>query len=67
MTDLVKLALDIRRGSIRLEDIPLADRPVVVRVLHSMTDAQAGLIAAGAEGRRRNLGRTGVRQRYAGS
>lgn len=45
----VDLALNVRRGLVRLAAVPEADRPAVTAVLRRTTDAQFALMAASKE------------------
>lgn len=63
--DPVQLALAIRRGAFKLEHVPDAARGTVRAVLHSLTDAQCGVILHAQEKKTKQLGRATVRTRRA--
>lgn len=58
--DPVQLAMMIRRGQIRLRDIPAEHQAVINSVLHRLTDAQESQIAFNAERKTKQLGRSTV-------
>jgi len=65
--DPVSLAIEVKRGALRLREVPAALQGAVYAILSNMTDAQAGLIAERREGKRRWLGRSHSQFRHATS
>lgn len=62
-SDLLQLALLIRRGQFRIGDVSPEQRPGVLAILHSLTDAQEATLAHRQEAPRKWLGRSRVFQR----
>jgi len=60
--DLVQLALLIRRGQLKLQNVPEAHRAGVNAVLHTLTDAQESLLASAQVPVHKYLGRSRVFQ-----
>jgi hypothetical protein len=61
--DFVQLALLIRRGQLKLENVPAEHRAVVYGVMQRLTDAQEQTLAQRQVTPRRHLGRSRVFQR----
>jgi len=61
--DLVQLALLIRRGQLKLQNVPAEHQAAVHSILHRLTDAQESIIAQRQVAPRRHLGRSRVFQR----
>lgn len=62
--DIVQLALLIRRGQLKLDNVPLDIRAAVNGVMHRLTDAQESILARAQETpRKRHLGRSRVFER----
>lgn len=56
----VQLALLVRRGQLKLADIPEDQRTLVWAVMNQMTDAQEASVASAQVKPRRHLGRSHV-------
>jgi hypothetical protein len=65
--DPVSLALEIKRGALRLREVPLALQGTVKAVLNEMSDGQAATILHLREKRTQQHNRTTTKFRYAGS
>ena len=65
--DPVSLALEIKRGALRLREVPAALQGTVAAVLSHMTDGQAATILHNREKRVQHRGRTTTKFRYASS
>jgi hypothetical protein len=61
----LELALLVRRGQLRLKDVPEVDRANVRAVANKVTDAQIGTILAAREHNAKQFGRTTVKMRHA--
>lgn len=61
--DFVSLALLIRRGQLKLENVPAEHRATVYGVMQRLTDAQEQTLAQRQVAPRRHLGRSRVFQR----
>jgi hypothetical protein len=63
--DPVSLALEIKRGALRLREVPAAIQGTVAAVLNHMTDAQAATILYQRERQVKQRGRSFTKSRYA--